>query len=791
MTATPQARAPLMPFNPAIPDLNNRWLTGDAKRAILIAPRQVELRVATIPANVKDYWVTTLSGGSVPNGYWPAPYPQRMQFVSESVGQGKVLPKRLEMVPRAGPSYGGHAIFRSLFQNQTLNIKDEIFGTFPYQPGNWGYTYTFFPGVFSSDVSAAVVPYIVIYSAQKPEPTMLYHTPSYERLNGINRKDIYIDFALLNDSNSHMAVISAVKGAAVFENSYLTFSPFVSEADFKKGGQVWRVRGASLGLSVAAALRFFPPIMYTGYLRNFGPHMQPGKGTQNTFPAGFPSDPQGRIEFNINNLDWVEDVQKVGMKASWAVETGFPLIIPYKTSFGWPFQSFDRKMMEVHKDTYMLATQWYSAMKLESGLPYNDVPVSVAGTLVEACVLGYLMGNAYALDPSDGFMQFKLIDFDSTSNDVWAQKMLGAEEAFSKKKVQRKEEIKVLKMHPDYNAVATTLKGKEEITNREETARKAAAERDAKIATFKDRLAKRIKVAQYEALPYSQQTKYEQPLPPPKIVGVPGRAKNAVSFVDTIHHTSLGDNLARRRSRSVQPPQGQQAAATGRDSSSIPFIMQMAQNGGSLEPTSLEPSQAPTDAATADATQDGGRSVSTLIAVTQEPADRAMKLIRENADAIKINQSGEVSSRGAKISTADDDRLAAYYNSIPEISRRVMMGFIKEQSKPDYPNYPEEPLLYGMVKAYPSYEGMVKEYSNLDDATKLKLFNTMVIAGADMANLAKVGSGQEMLMPEPLPQVVVKRVKQGANALAADDSAQPSVQSFKSNPAQPSPFQKK
>lgn len=278
--------------------------------------------------------------------------------------------------------------------------------------------YAFFPTILTTkQFGKCVVPFCALYSSFQPTSGgdgILPHIADwreFKTVGGITRT-LNVDVALIGDTNSEYAIVSALNMTQPRQGSYVSIFPAPGDMGFLDAmfPELRRnaVRGASLGLAVAAAVLGMPSIAYTGYVRKLAPDMrdQSGKYKGQEFdPAGYAAltggvdfpqrQPVTGLQPVFRSSDMVEDVDMLGFKCAWSIVHQFPLIIPYKSDFQMPVVPEFLRSERAQRQSYLLtmAPEAYTMVQAEEGIPFTlaKTPILIAVTLAEATIL-----SAYA-----------------------------------------------------------------------------------------------------------------------------------------------------------------------------------------------------------------------------------------------------------------------------------------------------------------------------------------------------------------------------------------------------------
>lgn len=213
--------------------------------------------------------------------------------------------------------------------------------------------YTFFPVVRQSmpkdsDVMRiSVIPFCCIYSSQRItysqalRDVQLSQGDKYEvklrvggNMTNAAASVVNVDLTFVRDKNARLAIQSSLESCGAQNNSFITFLPWVTEAndiqELKTEG--WgnlAFSGSSCGLSVAAAVMGLPPVMYTGYINQVA---GPSVGLVKM------GDRQGQDAYGYTTVvaraSIIENVNLVQWKAVYAALNGSILIIPFSSTYG-------------------------------------------------------------------------------------------------------------------------------------------------------------------------------------------------------------------------------------------------------------------------------------------------------------------------------------------------------------------------------------------------------------------------------------------------------------------------
>lgn len=311
-----------------------------------------------------------------------------------------------------------------LFDFQTYKLQQ------PEHAGFWELTfnpqfffhYTFFPVVLqrtsmrrdmnpSMDVS--VVMYAAMYSSF-PLNDQLSMNETGQPLNYAQVGPLYIDDRFIGDRNAQLAIQAAISqtNRPRLDRLYLTFAPVVPFHVYmdakRENPNAWAFSGASCGLAVAALFSGGASVMYTGYIKNFVENLDDGIVTGGVINPERPQLVGGRItqpepsivETALPNAI-VENVDMLPWKMAFAIQSGFPLVIPYSDDMGRPIQPQLNSLRNSNQwFKLLMGDVMFTVADLLKGNNFAQFPkvVAAAVSTIEALALASVMWAARGYD---------------------------------------------------------------------------------------------------------------------------------------------------------------------------------------------------------------------------------------------------------------------------------------------------------------------------------------------------------------------------------------------------------
>lgn len=274
-------------------------------------------------------------------------------------------------------------------------------------------SYTFFPAVLRMGSGIYTIMYIVIYSSHRISNRLLDYSynntgmaDEFVRVRTVpstygTSETINVYSHFIGDQNAQLSTVAALTNTSPVADSFLYVAPWVTPEFYAEhmsvmGPNAFNVSGASLGLAIAAAVLGAPPILYTGQLANFGNNRLP-RGPK--FAAAvaennrFMSQVNGPTDvfYRTRNFDIVEDVQYIGHKISLPINTGIPMVIPFKTQLSGSLMLWINNQKLVDPGLKFLLEQ---AMGVRTGADIEDgidftrhlSPLYMCVTLMDCCI---------------------------------------------------------------------------------------------------------------------------------------------------------------------------------------------------------------------------------------------------------------------------------------------------------------------------------------------------------------------------------------------------------------------
>lgn len=275
-------------------------------------------------------------------------YKMQDGWFADSINANNYLSWNLSADVHRGANFStmyGDIVAKYQAKNQFLRQGNYPDGASHRTEENWDLggefmNYTFFPSVIRHGSSVTCLSYVAMYTSK--DPTKLLpegHAPDFVKVQtaGDTPVTIHVDRTHLGDDSTKAAVISAINAGNPAAGSYLCFFPFVSKDQYygkrsKDGPKSWAIHGASLGLAMFAAMRGFPSIHYTGYINRLEPNMRINKDYDKE-EGNQTADALVAISQSFNI---VENVSLLPYKMEYAMRKGFPLCIPFSTSYQQP-----------------------------------------------------------------------------------------------------------------------------------------------------------------------------------------------------------------------------------------------------------------------------------------------------------------------------------------------------------------------------------------------------------------------------------------------------------------------
>lgn len=206
---------------------------------------------------------------------------------------------------------------------------------------------------------------------------------------------IWIESSLLADASVQLSVVAALADIEFPNGAYLTFLPYSPQFQRYAHANRWdqfMIRGASLGLAVAAAAGGGASVMYTGYLLDASDQRYSKKyGTSQT---GYWYSP-----YKTTNI--VETVDDMQWKILFALLHNIPFVYPWSDTNNLPMKQYTAtEEFKRHHFALSAAQGAYTMQDKDQGMRLVDrrTPLMIAVTLTEARLLGLIAWIAYSVD---------------------------------------------------------------------------------------------------------------------------------------------------------------------------------------------------------------------------------------------------------------------------------------------------------------------------------------------------------------------------------------------------------
>ena len=393
------------------------------------------------------------------------------------------------------------------------------------------FNYTYFPVVYNLEGVPVVAPFAACYSATEPSRAGVGHPAQFIPYNCVGTGHVVnVDISTIADSNCQKSVMSAIEFTRPNPGSYIWFMRAFNLHHGKQGITTPpKIRGASLGLALAACIMGGPSIMYTGFIRRMPQgYFAQWEGGVSSFKLNPQIDQQGN-PINVGNAvqltdadgnkndawnvdDIVEDVDMIPAKMI-AAATVFkiPLVVPHKSSYNGSIAKWlatvsqrrsDGRPISSNEEFYgttlvqSVIGRFYSTSKADQGIPLdiNKVSTLLATSLPEALQLACIAWPMYA----DLKFNMPESEYGSDLTRSWVDKPLHLLEERHRRAVgQSKLGRAILRTAPDsaerrsavdalYRDRAVRKQGRDAIAN------KAKSGRDARTAVKKTAAQKRV-----------------------------------------------------------------------------------------------------------------------------------------------------------------------------------------------------------------------------------------------------------------------------------------------------------
>jgi len=270
-------------------------------------------------------------------------------------------------------------------------------------------------------ISKAALPYryggmYTVFYSSVPLQGVVSSANDYVRVKLVKDKGVHqegkrqvtvsVHYKYLGDLSAEAAVIAALNNSDPMHDSFITFIPAMTPEDVTVMNQVMMerpgtypdIRGASLGMAVMMCVLGAPSIAYTGYVRHWGPDTEINRWANN------PNHPElHRTQTMaapatvrvIRALNFVENVQDIGVKCLVALKNIIPLVFPYSTQFDTPIiDIFKGRYFAQHSLQLRMAAYAYTTAMKDDGVNYIKYksPLMVGSCVEEFLTLSALAG---------------------------------------------------------------------------------------------------------------------------------------------------------------------------------------------------------------------------------------------------------------------------------------------------------------------------------------------------------------------------------------------------------------
>ena len=309
------------------------------------------------------------------------------------------------------------------------------------EPGRVWLNYHYFPAIVYNPKANQwqVEMYAVFYSSFKPTNELVGHEARWiETGVKLTGASVNLDARLIGNLDAQLSVLSALNIARPTHASYIWISNMGLPNALNFDPAPLPIRGASLGLAMALAILFAPPVASTGFVKKLAPNV--ARITRSD-EGGFLMDPAAHAD------DLVEEVQGLGLKMGYAVEKDFPLIIPHKTSLNQPVREIMQRQNKSSGKQLLLvnyAPYAYSTVEMDQGQPYSGrkAPILLATTLPEAIILSVVAWISYVCAPAATWSEAGREKWSGPASD-YVQRMRAVESGARAKASERNKEMRI------------------------------------------------------------------------------------------------------------------------------------------------------------------------------------------------------------------------------------------------------------------------------------------------------------------------------------------------------------
>lgn len=222
-------------------------------------------------------------------------------------------------------------------------------------------------------------------------PQWLEYTTTKDPVT-MSQETVYVDMQYIGNDDCRLSIQATLENTRPADRSFICIFPFVTPDVFRDEGlrtysidptqerasDSWKVSGPSLGIALAAAILGAPSIYYTGFIRYIIPDHVLNKDRD-------ASSPYTRVSKQIN---FVEFVDQVPLKAAYCATHDLPLIFPNKDEFQKPQSD---KMSKIVAAVAGFLPNVYTTADLEDGRPFmtrrSATPLCMVATISEMMIL--------------------------------------------------------------------------------------------------------------------------------------------------------------------------------------------------------------------------------------------------------------------------------------------------------------------------------------------------------------------------------------------------------------------
>ena len=374
--------------------------------------------------------------------------------------------------------------------------------------------------------------FVVFYTNfELQQGRMCAHKPMYLQHTTQRGAVVNVDMALASQTDSRLAIVSALESADPQRGWYLTFVPYEpiehqmaymrlaapNRESFLEKPAYYQLNGASLGAATVQAILGGPPVHYTGFQKSImGPNtalnkLGPEYGGFDWRPerADRMANPGDQAAFQkvSHSVALIAEVSLVAFKIDYCVAYNVPFVVPSNNIYGQNLAHLlsdpaVRQRILSQFPVLRFQSGVYTMAQVENGIPYmaHKTPIFMAATISDMSILSAIAYLAYYVEGGPANYEYGSLEalqgtWDNVALPVLSEKVnRGLHEAAENaaRAKQRRAELKPLP-YPEkvakkqqWRTEAATQKAQTSLA----TARERAAKREQQIdATRAKRIA--------------------------------------------------------------------------------------------------------------------------------------------------------------------------------------------------------------------------------------------------------------------------------------------------------------